>query len=262
VLIIAAATLAFGYVAVGAAGVLIERPLLFPGAGKGRTPNLPAEAQLLRIPAKGREEVAYFFAPRAGARVVVHFHGNAEQLADLTGFADRFVREGLGFLAVEYPGYGLSAGEPTEASLDDAAQAALDYLREMLHVPTDRIVIEGQSIGTGVAVEMARRGLGSRLMLISPYTSVADLGKSVLPYHPRKLLVRDQFDSEAKAPTIVMPTLIIHGGRDEVVPTWMGRRLASLFPHSELLVVDDAEHNDLRPRPEVWQRLVAFAKER
>lgn len=254
--IVIVATLAACYIAVGIAGVLVERPMLFPGAGPGQT---PVGGQLLRVPAHGSDVIAFYIPPRDGQRVVVHFHGNAEQVAELAGHAQIFTAQGLGFFAVEYPGYGLAAGEPTERSIYDSAEIALQYLRDTLQIPVSRTVIEGHSLGAGVGVEMALRGHCSRLLLISPYTCVADLGRALLPYHPRRWLVRDPFDSESKAARITVPTLILHGTQDRVVPAWMGSRLGTLFPHSETRLVEGAGHNDLPQLPQVVRASVAFA---
>jgi pimeloyl-ACP methyl ester carboxylesterase len=250
-------TVAACYATFGAAVVLMERRILFPGAGVPLTPRLGPGMQLLQV---GALPVLYRPA-LADHRVVVHFHGNAEQLADLMGLADRFATKGLGFFAPEYPGYGLAPGEPSESSLEDAAEAALQYLEGPLRSPRARIVLEGQSLGTGVAVEMARRGHGARLILLSPYTCVADLGRELLPFYPRRLMVRDAFDSLSKAGAISIPVLVLHGDQDEVVPAAMGRQLAAALPNAQLMLVAGAGHGDLRSLPKVYGRMVAFADE-
>jgi pimeloyl-ACP methyl ester carboxylesterase len=181
-----------------------------------------------------------------GAVTIAHFHGNGESLADQAALGDWFHARGLGFYAVEYPGYGLSSdASPSERAIYEDAEAALVHLRDVLHVANDRIVLEGQSLGTGVVVEMARRGFGARLVLISPYTSMVDMANRLLPFLPTGLLVTDRYDTERKAPSIRLPTLIVHGTIDEVVPVEMGRRLATVFPSVALREVPAAHHNDI-----------------
>jgi uncharacterized protein len=171
-------------------------------------------------------------------------------------------RAGLGAYAVEYPGYGLAAGALLdEASVYSAAEASLRHLIE-LGVPRASIVLQGQSLGSGVAVEMARRGYGARLVLISPYTSIVDLAALVAPFLPVRWLVRDRYDTERKAPAITVPALAIHGTDDEVVPYRMGKRIAELLPNAELVSVPGGRHNDVfnNDRIDVLSTIVAFAR--
>jgi pimeloyl-ACP methyl ester carboxylesterase len=125
-----------------------------------------------------------------------------------------------------------------------AAEAALRWLRSAHGVDSDRVVLLGQSLGTGVASEMARRGFGARLVLISPFTSIADMARHIIPLFPASF-VRHRFDTRSKAPAIALPVLIIHGTEDEVVPFAMGERLASAFPQPRFVPVPGGQHNDL-----------------
>jgi pimeloyl-ACP methyl ester carboxylesterase len=157
------------------------------------------------------------------------------------------------FVAIEYPGYGNRPGEPTEKSIYAAAE---EQLREL---QGERVVLVGQSLGTGPAVEMARRGFGTRLVLMTPFTSIPDVAKTTMPYLPIRLLTKDKFDNAAKASAISMPVLVVHGERDEVVPFRLGEKLASLFSHAQLMTVPEGRHNDLWERSEVLKRVRDFA---
>jgi pimeloyl-ACP methyl ester carboxylesterase len=116
-----------------------------------------------------------------------------------------------------------------------------------MRVPVDRVVIEGQSLGTAVAAELAARRRVRKLVLISPFTSVTDLVGRFFPF-PARYLVRDRFDTRAIAPGIRIPVLIIHGSDDEVVPFAMGEELARVFPDARLISVEGGGHNDLWAR--------------
>lgn len=246
--LIVVSTLVLSYVAIVAAVFVLQRSLLFPA---------PTGA---RAPSQGLIRDKGFIAMRLpGPKTVVHFHGNAEQLSDTEWLGRKFVDQGLGFYAVEYPGYGLAASTPvSEAAIYSAAEAALVELEKT--VPKELIVLEGQSLGTGVAVEMARRGHGSKLVLLSAYTSIPDVAAGVLPFLPTRLLVRDRFETASKAQGLSLPVLLIHGSEDEIIPTGMSRSLAKLFPNATLRIVDGAHHNDLIRRPEVLEALAAFAR--
>jgi pimeloyl-ACP methyl ester carboxylesterase len=109
-------------------------------------------------------------------------------------------------------------------------------------------VLSGNSLGTGVASEMARRGRGSRLVLVAPYTSIPDLVTERVPWVPARFLLADGFDTLAKAPDIHVPTLVIHGDEDEVVPFAMGRRLARSIAGARFIPVAGGRHGDLFAR--------------
>jgi pimeloyl-ACP methyl ester carboxylesterase len=133
-------------------------------------------------------------------------------------------------------------------------------LRTTLRVPDARTVVMGRSLGTGVAAEMAHRGYGSRLVLISPYTSIADVAARSFSYLPTRLLVRDRFDTAKKAPTVRQPTLILHGDRDEVIPHAMGETLARAFPDATFHSMRGSTHNDPLS-PEAFEVFRAFVLE-
>ena len=187
--------------------------------------------------------MALWSPPTRGARVVVHFHGNGEQLADLGGVIAALRNRGLGVLAVEYPGYGLAGGSPSERALVSAGEEALAYAKEKLRVAPDRIVLQGQSLGSGVAAQLCSRGHGSRLVLLSPYTSIPDLASRL--FRPARWLVRDRFDTRAVARALRLPVLIVHGVLDEVIPFSMGDELARTFPDARFVRVLGGHHNDL-----------------
>ena len=184
----------------------------------------------------------------AGARTVVHFHNNRETVESVADFARAIRARGLGVLLVEYRGYGASrGGEPSEEGLYLDAEAALEML-SVRGLGPDRVVLSGNSLGTGVASEMARRGRGSRLVLVAPYTSIPDLVTERVPWVPARFLLADGFDTLAKAPDIHVPTLVIHGDEDEVVPFAMGRRLARSIAGARFIPVAGGRHGDLFAR--------------
>ena len=251
------------YGSVAAAAFFGQRWLLYPAPPNPVEPRASG-AKLLRIdPGSGVTFYVLHAPAPAGAPTVVHFHGNGEDLAGQALLVDGFRRAGLGAYAVEYPGYGLAqSARLDESSVYATAEAALRHLID-LGVPRESIVLQGQSLGSGVAVEMARRGYGARLVLISPYTSIVDMAALVTPFLPVRWLVRDRYESEHKAPGITLPALVIHGTEDEVVPFRMGKRIAEVLPHCEFVAVVGAGHNDLfdQRRVDVLARIVAFARD-
>ncbi|MBF5041820.1 alpha/beta hydrolase [Aggregicoccus sp. 17bor-14] len=258
-LVIALSTLALGYLLLCVLVWAGQRALMFPApraavplpGGRGYA-RVEAGVLLVRAP------------PQEPAPWVVYFHGNGEQLSDLEGTAEALQARGLGFLGVEYPGYGWAGGAPTEAGLYAAGRSALAWLQRERGVGPERVVLLGRSLGSGVAVQLAQEGRCARLVLVSPYTSMGDMAAAVFPWLPGRLLVRDRFDSLSKAAGLHVPTLVVHGTRDEVVPVAQGRRLAAAIPGASALWVEGAGHNDVLERgwggAQPFERVVQFAR--
>jgi pimeloyl-ACP methyl ester carboxylesterase len=196
-------------------------------------------------------------------RVLVHFHNNRETAVDPIWLARELAGRGLDVVLVEYRGYGLSSAgaAPTEQGLYLDAEAALDELARRGYGP-ERVVLWGTSLGSGVAAEMARRHRGAALVLVSPYTSIADLVREHAHFTPPAILLPDRFDTEAKASDIHVPTLIIHGDADQIVPFRMGERLASSISGATLVRVQSGTHGDLFAHAEarLLDRIAEFAK--
>jgi pimeloyl-ACP methyl ester carboxylesterase len=221
--------------ALAIAGGCTQTAMIFPAPPQGREPAYPEN--LVRT----RDATFLYFE---GKTIVAYFHGNGEDLADSVPMISLLRSLGVGVLAVEYPGYGIAGGFPSETGAYAAAESALTWLNTDRGIRADRVVLLGQSLGSGVATEMAKRGLGARMVLISPFTSIAAMARHVVPFFPA-MFVRHRFDTEAKAPAIPVPVLIIHGTEDDVVPFGMGERLARAFPHAQLVPIYGARHNDL-----------------
>jgi uncharacterized protein len=254
-----ALTIALLYLLVCALAFVAQRRILFPGPRLGRLP--PGEAG--RIIAVDGGTPMLFQEPGPGKPVVVYFHGNGEQIADVAWLSGHLARVNVGFAAIEYPGYGLAMdrGEPSEAAILDAAERGILHLVEREGIARDKLVIAGQSLGTGLAMAMAARGLGARVFLLCPFTSIPDVGAALLPFLPVRLLVRDPFDSAARAKDVQVPVLVVHGSFDELIPVELGRSLAARLPQGRYVEIAGGRHNDLWSYPEVTQEVLAFVRE-
>jgi alpha-beta hydrolase superfamily lysophospholipase len=253
--------LVLGYLGLMGAAFTLQRSMLFP-APRSPLQEPPHRPGFRRLSPPGGPVVDVLHLPAApGMPTMVHFHGNGEQISNLLELGEALHERGMGFLAVEYPGYGTNPGKPSEEGLYQAAEVALADLRAS-GVGPESTVLSSRSVGGGVAVEMARRGHGARMVLLAPFTSVVDMANLVFPFLPTRLLVRDRLDNAAKAPGITIPVLILHGDQDEVIPVEMGQRLGHLFPHATMEVVPGAHHNDLLERtwPALIDRIVTFAR--
>lgn len=240
-------------------GRFAARTFLFPTHGL-RVADVPAGfGELHAIARDGAPVRALELDPPPGAPVVVHFHTNRETIEELADLARRLHAFGLGVVLVEYRGYGRSPGAPTEEGVYADAEAILDVLAAR-GLGADRVVLSGASLGTGVAAEMARRGRGARLVLLAPFVSIPGLVADAAPLVPADLFVRDRFETLAKAAAIAIPTLVVHGDADEIVPFWMGERVAHALPRAELRRVAGGRHGDLFARdPTLLAAIAAHA---
>ncbi len=248
-----------GYGLLGALVRWGHRSLLYP-APKRRLAGVPRGAELAELLAADGAPVQALVFPAGGARTIVYFHGNGETIADLLPLAQLFVARGFGFALCEYRGYGGSpAADPSEDGLYADAEAVIAAVRERGHGPGD-VVLWGSSLGTGVATEMALRGHGCRLVLAAPFTSIPDVATRWAPFLPMNALIADRFDNLAKAARLAVPTLILHGDDDRVVPYDMGVTLASRIPGAELVTIPGGGHNDLFARdPRLVDRVASYA---
>lgn len=226
---------------------LISRSLIYPGSPVPFPSDLDRRnpgAVLLRYRSADGFPLAGAYLPASDPRapVAVYFHGNAESAAQNLDLATALVRSGITVFLPEVRGYGGLGGRPTEQHLYKDGEAALEALRSM-GIPPERLVLVGRSLGCGIAVELALRHPCAKLVLISPYTSMVDMGRLVVgPVAP--LVVPDRYDNLAKIGRLKMPVVILHGTQDEVIPVRMGRALAAAAPGVRYIEVPEASHND------------------
>jgi len=189
--------------------------------------------------------LAWFRAPAPGQPVLVYFHGNGGSLGNRRNRTRRFGQAGLGLLMVEYRGYGGNPGSPTEAGIYLDAEAALNFLGKLGFGP-NRLILYGESLGTGVAVHVAAQWTVRGVILESPYTSVAAAAQYHYPYIPAALLVWDRFDSLAAIAAVKSPLLVLSGDRDTIVPPRLSHALfAAANQPKQLFSAPDAGHLDL-----------------
>ncbi len=258
------ALLVSGYVALVGAVAIGHRRLLYPRPVGGEPQCTPPGEYLVFEGPQGRRVHTVHYPAPLGEPTIAFFHGNGDALVGKEPLLEALAREGVGVYGVEYPGYGAAAAyRPSEAAIYEDAEAALERLSSELGVPREHTVLMGHSLGTGVALEMARRGHGARVILVAPFTSIPDVGARMLPWAPVRWFVRDRFDNLGKAPGVALPVLVIHGTADDVVPIEMGRRLAAALPRAKLLVMEGAGHGGgLTTEPHFQpEELLRFARD-
>ena len=189
--------------------------------------------------------------------LVIYFGGNAEEVSGQIHDAPELAPWSVA--ALNYRGYGLSEGRPTEASLTADALSIYDELAARKDVDPDRTVVFGRSLGSGVAVQLAARRPVRAVVLVSPFDSLRSIARKQYPFVPVSLLLRHPFDSLAHAPAIEAPLLVIAGERDRLIPPKFSRRLHEAWGGPKLWrLIEQADHNDIHARPGYWAEIRDF----
>lgn len=171
----------------------------------------------------GEQIVAWWAPPPSGGGVVLFLHGNPSTLPDTVWRLPDLRKSGFGVLAIDYRGYGGSTGAPSELGLRSDARAGFDFIRAA--APKSKIAVFGESLGTGIAIALARERPVAGVLLNAPYASVLRLFQLRGPPLPYRWLLTDKFDSEALIGGIGVPVMILHGTADSNVPVSEARRL-------------------------------------
>jgi fermentation-respiration switch protein FrsA (DUF1100 family) len=171
-------------------------------------------------------------------------HGNAGNISNRVQKAALLHQLGLSVLLFDYRGFGKSEGTPSEPGTYLDADAAYAYLTQTRKIPAERIVIHGESIGNGVAIEAALRHPSRALIVESAFTSIAGMGKSVVPWLPLQWFVTWRYDNLAKLPKVGRPILVMHSRDDEVIPFAMGQALFAAACEPKRFLELKGSHND------------------
>lgn len=232
------------YLMAGVALYAGQRRLLYPG---DPTRVAPASigldvAEIELATPDGERLVAWYAEPAPGQPTLLYFHGNGGNLA---GRRDRILLyrdAGYGLLMLAYRGYSGSTGRPSETSNVADAKLAYRWLRER-GVEAEKIVIYGESLGTGIAVQVAAAEPIRGLILDAPYTSIADTAQRHYPWMWVRPFILDRYDSLSLIGQVKVPLLVLHGARDRIVPLDMGEALfAAANEPKKMVVFPEAGH--------------------
>ncbi len=219
---------------------LAQRSLIYPAPRHFAA--IPTGYQQITLhTADGLDLAAIYSPPRAGQRVVLFFHGNGDGW-DGAAVANRLnAGAGVGVLLLEYRGYGGNPGQPDEAGFYADGRAALAWLNAQ-GFAMDRIVLVGNSIGSGAATDLASTTHPAGLVLISAFTSLPAVVGEKLPWLPMRWLVHDRYDNQAKIAAVDAPILLLHGAADTMIGPAHSAALQAANPKARLVVVPEYGH--------------------
>lgn len=235
-----------------------ERLIFFPQPLAG-TSHLPRGTEAFDVRAADGTRLSGFIV-RGRARpaaAVLYFGGNAEEIS--WTLADRRWPADWTVAGLNYRGYGLSEGRPGERALLADGLAAFDALAAVAGVDASRIVVAGRSLGTGVAVHVAASRPVAGAILISPFDSLVEVGRTHYRWLPVDWLLRHRFEAALLAPAAKAPMLAIVGAEDRIIPPVRSRALYEAWGGPKTWVaVAGADHNDLGATADFWRPIAAF----
>ena len=209
---------------------LFQRNLLYhPTENNYSGDQLLVSVEKLKIKTKDNIELLSWYHNKNinDYKTILFLHGNAGTLENRIHKINHFKDMNVNFLLVAWRGFSGNKGKPTEKNLYEDARSAVQWL-ESKGIKKNNIIIYGESLGTGVATEIAQNKNFAGIILESPFTSMIEAGKDKYPYLPVKFLLKDKYESEKKIKNIKSPILIMHGKVDNIVPFYMGKKMYEL----------------------------------
>jgi fermentation-respiration switch protein FrsA (DUF1100 family) len=209
----------------------------------------------------GETLVAWYVPANDGHPLILYFHGNGGALVDRIPRFRALTASGWGILAIAYRGYGGSTGSPTQKGLmEDGKTAYLEARARGYH--GDRIVLMGESLGTGVAIALAATHEAAALVLDSPYSSAVEVAAVHYAIFPVNWLMFDRFRSDLAIGEVHIPILFVHGDEDDVVPISLARRLFELANEPKTFMLVSGGKHLVLGLAEVFPRVRAWIDEK
>jgi len=175
-------------------------------------------------------------------KTILFLHGNAGSLANRIHKINHFKDINVNFLLLSWRGFNGNKGKPTEKGLYEDARSAVQWLSDQ-GIEKKDIIIYGESLGTGIASEIAQNKKYAGIILESPFTSMIDAGYDKYPFLPVKLLLKDKYESNKKIKNIKSPILIMHGRIDNIVPFYMGKKMYELANEPKYFYFSDYDNH-------------------
>ncbi len=192
----------------------------------------------------GTDLVIWSRQANSGKPTILYFHGNAGNLAGRAERFDRLARRGYGVVAMAYRGSSGSQGRPDETLITKDAAFLRDQIAKTVK---GTLIYYGESLGTGVAIKLATTHPPDALVLEAPYTSITDRAAAQMPIFPVRLILDQRWDSATHIKSVSVPTFVIHGTNDAVIPFSDGQAIFNASPAATKILkkMQGAHHHDL-----------------
>ena len=218
------------YILISVTLFFLQRNLLYhPSTNNYFEDNLTVQIDKIKITTKDNIELLGWYHKKdiKNYKTILFLHGNAGSLENRIHKINHFEDMNVNFLIIAWRGFSGNKGKPSEKGLYDDANSAVRWL-EKKGIMKKNIIIYGESLGTGVATEIAQNNNFAGIILESPFTSMIDAAKNKYPFLPIRFLLKDKYESDKKIKNIKSPLLVMHGEVDMIVPFWMGKKIYSI----------------------------------
>ncbi|WP_096188830.1 alpha/beta hydrolase [Evansella halocellulosilytica] len=189
--------------------------------------------------------------------LIIYFGGNAEEVSHL--IEDMISLDPYSVILMNYRGYGMSEGSPSEEAMFNDALAIYDYAIENFRIDPSSIAVIGRSMGTGPAVYLSRHRDVKGTVLVSPYDSLTEVAKDRYPLIPVSVLLKHNFNNISKADKITSPLLTMIANDDEVIPPIHSKKLYERWQgHAEKIIFEGKHHNNIQTSDQYWANIKQF----
>ena len=206
---------------------LYQRNLLYhPNENNYSDDNISVDIKKVRITTSDNVELVGWYHEKnlKDYKTLIFFHGNAGSLDNRIYKINHFQNMNINFLIIAWRGFSGNSGKPSEQALYEDGKSAIKWLIKK-GVKEKDLILYGESLGTGVAVDLAQNKSYAGIILETPFTSMVDAAKNVYPYIPVGLLLKDKYENDKKIKKINIPVLVMHGEEDQIVPFKMGKKI-------------------------------------
>tara|TARA_B100001250_G_scaffold298776_1_gene260358 strand:- start:119 stop:916 length:798 start_codon:yes stop_codon:yes gene_type:complete len=226
-----------------------QRKILFNTSDKPYKPSYYGLTSVKEVNIQTIDKISllcWFFKSKKKSPLLIYFHGNSFNIGERAYRIQKYINKDWSVLLVSWRGYSGNLGKPTEKNLYKDAEATLDWVKNNTHFDYSDLVIYGESLGSGVAVELGTKYKFLSVVLEAPFTSVPNIAQKRYKIFPTKILVKDKFDSLSKIKSLKSPLLVISGKKDEIVPHKHSKILYNEAKVTKKSVfIDEAMHNNL-----------------
>ena len=217
--------LLFVYLAILAVIYVSQRSLMYHPSENNYLEENQLNHKVEKIKIASDDELnSWYYKKNENFKTLLFFHGNAGSLENRIYKLNDLSKLDLNYLIVAYRGFSGNKGSPSEQGLYKDARAA-KYWLNLNNISDQNIIVYGESLGTAVAIDLAKDHKFAGVILESPFTSMLKLSRKYYAWLPTGLLLKDKYETDKKINKVFSPILILHGRKDNIVPFEMGETL-------------------------------------